>query len=107
MCHKSVRQGCVIFFGFLFSNKTSEKTTATTTTIKEKNRKKGSNKKNKNKKKKKQNKRVEKSLEQSINILLPTSRDFNNTAEPNKTQERNCCNYNISGKVRNLSEIIR
>ena len=106
MCHKSVRQGCVIFFGFLFSNKTSEKTTATTTTIKEKNRKKGSNKQNKNKKNK-QNKRVEKSLEQSINILIPTSRDFNNTAEPNKTQERNCCNYNISGKVRNLSEIIR
>ena len=68
MCHKSVRQGCVIFFGFLFSNKTSEKTTATTTTIKEKNRKKGSNKK-KNQKEKKQNKRVEKSLEQSINIL--------------------------------------
>ena len=52
MCHKSVRQGCVIFFGFLFSNKTSEKTTATTTTIKEKNRKKGSNKKNKTKRKK-------------------------------------------------------
>lgn len=105
MCHKSVRQGCVIFFGFLFSNKTSEKTTATTTTIKEKNRKKGSNKKKQ--KEKKQNKRVEKSLEQSINILIPTSRDFNNTAEPNKTQERNFCNYNISGKVRNLSEIIR
>lgn len=106
MSHKSVRQGCVIFFGFPFSNKTSEKTTATTTTIKEKNRKKGSNKKKKQKEKK-QNKRVEKSLEQSINILIPTSRDFNNTAEPNKTQERNCCNYNISGKVRNLSEIIR
>lgn len=67
MCHKSVRQGCVIFFGFLFSNKTSEKTTATTTTIKEKNRKEGSNKKKQ--KEKKQNKRVEKSLEQSINIL--------------------------------------
>ena len=106
MCHKSVRQGCVIFFGFLFSNKTSEKTTATTTTIKEKNRKKDQTKKNKQKEKK-QNKRVEKSLEQSINILIPTSRDFNNTAEPNKTQERNCCNYNISGKVRNLSEITR